>query len=273
MGKYSFLTKELLQEYYDETGSQTGIAEKYNIPRHRVKYYTRKLGVKMDRPCGKSKYTVNENIFSEDSEVGFYLAGFIAADGNITYDNRSDTVSLNIGLARIDRPHLLKIKEAMSFSGPILDISGYNKSYKTTCYSSKLQIYCSKKIIKDLEDRFGVVPQKSLILQFPNRLIDHPMIRHFIRGYFDGDGCFYIDNRYNKPMRFELLGTENFLNNVKMVFEKKCELVAPCKVTPTNNIFRLRLNHQKSVISVVKFLYGDSAFYLQRKFDMIKYML
>jgi intein/homing endonuclease len=272
MGKYSFLTKELLQEYYDETGSQTGIAEKYNIPRHRVKYYTRKLGVKMDRPCGKSKYTVNENIFSEDSEVSFYLAGFIAADGNITYDNRSDTVSLNIGLARTDRPHLLKIKEAMSFSGPILDISAYNKTYKNTCLSSRFSIYCSKKIIKDLEDNFNIIPQKSLILQFPNKLIDHPMVRHFIRGYFDGDGCFSTDKR-DDSICFELLGTKNFLDNVEGILERECDLIAPIKVTPTKNIYRMRTSALQSATNIVNFLYGNSNIHLDRKFDIIKHML
>lgn len=110
MGKYSFLTKELLQEYYDELGSQAAIAEKCNIPLHRVKYYTRKLGVKMDPSGGKTKYIINEDIFSKDSEIGFYIAGFIAADGGVTHDSRSNTSSLNIGLAREDKSHLLKIK-------------------------------------------------------------------------------------------------------------------------------------------------------------------
>ena len=102
MGKYSFLTKELLQEYYDELGSQAAIAEKCNIPLHRVKYYTRKLGVKMDPSGGKTKYIINEDIFSKDSEIGFYIAGFIAADGGVTHDSRSNT---NHERQRHDRRH------------------------------------------------------------------------------------------------------------------------------------------------------------------------
>ena len=38
----------------------------------------------------------------------------------------------------------------------------------------------------------GCTPQKSLTLKFPDESIfkSKDLIRHFIRGYFDGDGCF-----------------------------------------------------------------------------------
>jgi hypothetical protein len=36
--------------------------------------------------------------------------------------------------------------------------------------------------------RLGAVKNKSLILEFP-QFITPKLLSHFIRGYFDGDGC------------------------------------------------------------------------------------
>lgn len=160
----------------------------------------------------------------------------------------------------------------MSFSGPILDYSSYDKRHAIVYHLSKLQIYCSKKIIKDLEINFNIVPQKSLIYQFPTKIINYDLVRHFIRGYFDGDGCFSTDKRTG-AIGFELLGTKEFLENVKSILERECDLYASLSVLPMKNIYRLRFYAETSMTSVAKFLYGDATLYLQRKFDMIKHML
>ena len=67
----------------------------------------------------------------------------------------------------------------------------------------------------------GCVPNKSLILKFPSsNIVPTKLLRHFIRGYVDGDGCLCI----TKPEKIELsiLGTEEFLqgvlNSLSLVF-------------------------------------------------------
>jgi hypothetical protein len=224
---------------------------------------------------GKSKYSINEDIFDIDSEVGFYLAGFIAADGNVFNDIRSNTLSLNIGLSRKDKPHLIKIKEAMCFTGPISDHKHYNKKYDTDYLSSKLQIYCSKKIINDLERNFNVVPNKTFIYQFPNNIILHSMVRHFIRGYFDGDGSFYLDhaNRNSSSMCFDLLGTKSFLETVCNILERDCNLQSKAVVNPIKNIYRLRYSGTNLISKIVNYLYKDATIYLNRKFDIVKHLI
>ena len=55
----------------------------------------------------------------------------------------------------------------------------------------------------------GRVPRKSLILKFPTEeQVPRGLIRHFIRGYFDGDGWFS-----NTPSCFQvgIIGTEDFI--------------------------------------------------------------
>lgn len=50
----------------------------------------------------------------------------------------------------------------------------------------------SEKMFNDL-CTLGCVPNKSLILKFPK--IQEQFVPHFIRGYFDGDGCVYSSKK------------------------------------------------------------------------------
>ena len=274
MTKYSFLTKEVLQQDYDELGTLSAIGRKYGIPTGSVKSRSRALGVKMN-PSGRCKYTVNEDIFDVDSEVGFYIAGFMAADGNVTYDNRSNTSLLCLGIGRKDKDHLLKIRDAMDFTGPISDYSYFNKSYGKMTDSSWLKVYCSKKVVADIGKNFNVVPQKTFTYEFPEGIINHNMVRHFIRGYFDGDGSFYADHldRGSDCVCFDLLGTEHFLEIVRNILERDCNLQSTAMVHKCKNIFRLRYAGNGLVAKIAAYLYDDSTIYLQRKFDKISHLV
>jgi intein-encoded DNA endonuclease-like protein len=68
------------------------------------------------------------------------------------------------------------------------------------------------------------VPNKSLKLKFPTtEQVPNELMMHFIRGYFDGDGCISKSIRKNRnnsvEYRFSLLGTEEFLMEVKKYLE------------------------------------------------------
>lgn len=64
----------------------------------------------------------------------------------------------------------------------------------------------------DLE-KHGCVPAKSLVLQ-PPKYVPKYLINHFIRGYFDGDGCIYFNDE-TKIGGVSLIGTEEILNYVE----------------------------------------------------------
>jgi hypothetical protein len=273
MTKYAFLTKEVLQQEYDDLGSLSAIGLKYGIPIGSVKSRAHSLGIIMDSPCGKSKYTVNEDFFSTDSEAGFYVAGFMAADGNVFHGKQFKTSLLTVGLSSSDREHLVKMKTVMDFTGPISDYSYWNDSYKAMTNSSWIKIYCSKKLVSDIGSKFNVLPQKTFTYTFPINIINHEMVRHFIRGYFDGDGCFYVPKDIHHSISFELLGTQSFLETVKKILEQECGFQSKVRVIKTKNIYRLRYSGKEQLIKIANYLYGDSTIYLQRKFDKIAYLI
>ena len=59
--------------------------------------------------------------------------------------------------------------------------AGNGKTYKTVRVN-----VCNKKMCNDLFN-LGIVSNKSLTLQFPKN-IPNSLIKHYLRGYFDGDG-------------------------------------------------------------------------------------
>jgi hypothetical protein len=268
---YHHLTKKVLQDEYDQLGSISAIAKKYNIPNGSVKRLIHKFRVEVDSPGGKCKYTVNENIFSDDSEKSFYIAGFIAADGGIR-----GNCGLIFGLAQKDKDHLVKIRELMDFTGPIRDYSYIRSDSKLNDdkqnNTSRMCIYCSEKLVSDLYSNFNVTPQKTFTYKFPNKIINHDFVKHFIRGYFDGDGCFYFSKR-DQSVSFELLGTRSFLESVKYILERECQFASKIIVRPIKNIFRLRYRSKIIVFKIVNWLYGDSTIFLKRKRDKIKHLI
>lgn len=64
---------------------------------------------------------------------------------------------------------------------------------------------------------YGCGPRKSLNLNFPKKEIfkDICLIKHFIRGYFDGDGSIsrYIHKNIVTP-HISIIGTLSFLNEL-----------------------------------------------------------
>lgn len=278
--KYSWLTKEILEKDYIELGNFKAIALKYDIPRSTIERYCKLFEVKTK---SKKSYSCYNDLFSLDTEASFYLAGFIAADGCILQHKSKEPNCLSICLSKKDEDHLASIAKILQFNGPIShSISRHSNKNKNwnDCWQSRISIY-SKTIITDLK-RFGIGQRKSLVYVMPNWLIKHPMINHFLRGYIDGDGSFYVikENRKtkNKGIRiysklgFSVRGTNIFCRQLKTILEDNsiCTKSAP---QFNNGIDQLKYSGNKQVLKIAKFLYTKANYMLYRKFDVVKGLL
>ena len=131
-----------------------------------------------------------------DTEEKAYWLGFLYADGCV--GSKEDKVEL--GLAEKDLKHIEKFRDFMNITNKI-SYREKTKSYRMSFRSAKCK--------QDLIDK-GCIPKKSLILDFPNEnQVPKHLIRHFIRGYFDGDGWF---TNTESCFQIGIIGTENFIN-------------------------------------------------------------
>lgn len=111
------------------------------------------------------------------------VLGFFAADGTMILNNRG---SCFIEFTSCDRVVLERIHRAARSANRISARPARNARWKQ---QYRLQIG-SKAWFYDLA-RLGFAPKKSKVMKWPD--IPKPFFSHFVRGYFDGDGCVYFN--------------------------------------------------------------------------------
>jgi hypothetical protein len=109
-------------------------------------------------------------------------------------------------------------------------------------------------------------------LKFPKLRKD--LIRHFIRGYFDGDGCISQSGKY--PM-FSIVSTKNFLTSIQNILVKNLGLSKTKFMIRHpkngNNIRTLMYGSYGNCIPIYHYLYDDASIFLKRKRDKFKILI
>lgn len=210
----------------------------------------------------KRIYNVNDNYFTKiNNEKKAYWLGFLMADGWINQRTGQDRLILD--LSSKDREHLALYKKALDFLGPIKDYTIKSGEFKGLKHSSVS--ITSQKLVNDL-NKYGCTPVKSLTLQFPN--LPKKMIRHFIRGYFDGDGSVFISNEkhwrngtISPVIHYRFIGTIDFLRDVK----KHINLKGNIRHIKGNKALELSYKRNKQLLPFYNYLYKNATIFLDRK--------
>jgi hypothetical protein len=116
----------------------------------------------------RTKYSHEEEFFSEPNLLNSYYAGLIAADGCIIRRKKYNSVEMKLDLESKDRYYLEKFKSSINSTGPIGDytyichFTGKPKEY------SRFIIYTAKRIATSLEENFNITSAKTYTLNPPN---------------------------------------------------------------------------------------------------------
>lgn len=108
-----------------------------------------------------------------------YILGYFAADGTMYRNMRG---SHYIAFTSTDKELIVLVKDIMKISNKI---EVYQSKQKNRKLRYNIQIGSKKLFARLLE--MGFTPKKSLTLNYP--FIPNKYFKHFLRGYFDGDGC------------------------------------------------------------------------------------
>lgn len=215
------------------------------------------------------KYSCNSNFFSDiDTEEKAYWLGFIYADGYITQKRKQGSRKFGVSLAIKDIGHLEKLKFALESNHKIC-------IYKTSSgYSQGLE-YC-RLIITDVNItndllKNGAFENKTNIVNFPSLAqVPYYLIKHFIRGYVDGDGSITISK--DKDFGLSICGTKELLTGIQNYFMEVCDgvrfrnLQQRHKNRNVNN-YSLEYGGNRQVEKLLDVLYHDATVYLDRKYD------
>lgn len=221
------------------------------------------------------KYEINEDTFNAiDTEEKAYFLGFLFADGYI--NEKSKVVVLQ--LAEKDKEILEKLNKVIKSNRPLQYISmecNRKKGIKVQD-AFRLNINCRK--IYDNIVNYGCLPRKTFTLKFPtNDVIPYYLIRHFVRGYFDGDGSLvgYFPSRGNGKhfqCDVKIVSTLEFINQLSVLTSD--ELSISTNVTKRfkdgKNNYNYQLSGNLNVIKFLEWIYKDANIYLDRKFQTFK---
>lgn len=122
-----------------------------------------------------------------------YVLGFFAADGSMLLNSRGGSF---IEFQITDRSVLEQIQRVTGSNHTISTRT--QKTGHKTLY--RLQIG-SKEWYADLLS-LGFTQAKSLTLSFPK--VPRKYLAHFVRGYFDGDGCVYLSRLWSRQKNTEI---------------------------------------------------------------------
>lgn len=213
----------------------------------------------------------NKRYFHEiDSDIKAYLFGFIFADGYVVCRKETRNYEFAMQLQSQDKYILDILNKEL---GDVHSITHKNPQDKIingvftrSGHSDILRVY-SKDIVNDLMEH-GVVPDKTHNYMLPK--VPNEYFFDFLRGYIDGDGCYY-DNHGYIGMHITCSSVE-ILEWVKLVLDEYG--ISTFIYKEKDFKYRLHCTNKESVKTLVEFLYHDNfSLCLSRKYDKIKHLL
>lgn len=246
-----------IQNLYLSGKSSTDISKIFNCSTGAILYHLNKMNTKMRLSSQNNrKYTLNENFFDIiDNEEKSYFLGLLYADGYV----HIKTNKIILQLDNKDKNILTKLNNIIQSNRPLTKIVVNSKfiHYRLSINNKHMV----NELIKN-----GCGQKKTLTIRFPHDLPVN-LLRHFIRGYFDGDGNIYIDKI--KQPEFSLTGNFEFINECHNVLNKLLSL-NPLTIQKNKNSFRVKYRGKLICHKIYNFLYDDSTIYFNRKYKIFK---
>lgn len=254
--------KEIINYYYSNKKQNfKQIRSYFNISQRTLPKILNEAGINTKL---KNRYIIkNEDYFKYiDTEFKAYILGFIYADGFVgTHDD--------FCIALTDKVYdnyliLNKFKEELKTDNLV-------KHDDKGKYGKYIFKFSNKKIVSDL-NKCGVYTCKSLNMKDIPHNIDQSLFRHFIRGYFDGDGCIcpYYDNT-DKRQRctVEMLGTQEFLLQIQEIMINQCGInkTSLTSIKRVPGLMKMSYKGIKNILKIRDYFYDNATIYLTYKYE------
>lgn len=271
MTKIQWPTDDDLTKLINLHGSYSAAARELNCDSESVRLRARQR--KLNAIVKKQHYSCNENVFTNNNDISYYLLGAYISDGNVEKNTN------RISIVSADENWIQQIKNIVSPNSTIFN----------TQNNAHLFRFSSPKIRKWMISN-ECVPNKSLIVNFPK--IPKKYLRDFVRGVFDGDGSistkFYVNSskysRTDKEYCYEWImscihsASESFINslsqklnelNLKHTISSEINKTAKMKggriIQSKNRIFRITFSAKNAYHFLNWIYYSDDKLHLERK--------
>lgn len=280
--KSYFLSTEQVDEIvekYQNSGYEctcVTLAKEYGVTKAAIRQWLIKRGVEVRNDHFKLRrtYELNEDYFRNiDTEEKAYFLGLSYADGC----NHEAKNVFQIFLQEEDKEILEKFRLAIQYEKPLrfIDLNTKNQNHK-----NQFGLVVNSQKFSQILASQGCVSAKSLILEFPSEdVLPQHLVRHFIRGYYDGDGGIYhytskitkLKYEKSKPflqdtVQIGITSAINFLTKLKEYVEKEVGITtSKLMIANKSEITRRFACSNRKAIKILDWMYKDATIYMERK--------
>lgn len=265
-----YLNKEFQEliknEYLVKYKTIAEISDEFKYSKQLIGKTIKFLGINKSNqnPGRRRKFKVNDDFFNKiNSEQSAYFLGLLYADGNVSSsDNR-----ILIRLQERDKEILDKLNELIYLDRdrPLLYERRKDKNptfSNTYCFSVQSSVM-KRDLIK-----LGCHPNKKQTLRFPTfDQVPREYMRHFLRGFFDGDGNIYYtisEGKYLRPI-LRFFSNETLSNQIYEFLNCELSLKASIFSDPRTLSWTCRTTGQKNISMFYTYFYNGASLFLERK--------
>lgn len=262
-------TEEIINKYKTENYTCKKLGEEYNKTLKCICYLLKRNNIIINNNQSElqRKYSLNEHYFDIiDTEEKAYFLGLLYADGcNYLKENH-----ISLSLQENDKKILEKFNTAINSNRPL----SFKEDKRINNRKNSFILSINNKYMSQQLTKQGCVPVKSLILKFPTQeQVSPDLIRHFVRGYFDGDGSINITkggrNKKSDILQVNIVSTIFFVNELKFILKEKLDI--HCCISHDKRVINKSTRSLCISCNVARkflnWIYENSTIYLDRKFN------
>lgn len=251
------LSYEQISEKMDKYISATKIYELLKENGETNSFSTEKINsiIDLQDKDNRRKYYFDDHLFDIiNTPDKAYCIGLFMADGC----NQLEHGCFSIGLQERDKDILEKISKMFQSDYPLYFRDASNYEYMK---QNVLSIRWNSKYFCNRLNEIGIVPNKSLILDFPHWL-DRHLIPYLIKGYIDGDG--WVNKSQIGFMSTEnfCLGVQEYLNSLGI-----SSYIMDMKRHYKSETKELLISGRNNIIPLVNIMFSHGNLYLERKYQ------
>jgi len=184
--KLSEFENDIVAKYKTGKYTYSSLSREYNVRPQTLSNFLLSKGVAKEHDYVElgRQFSIDEHFFDViDSKEKAYYLGLLMADGCVTNNS-----VVTISLAEKDVEVLEGFKTAVKSNKEL-----YFRPRNGNVQNQYMFNICNSNIVTHLA-KYGCVPRKSLILDFPqDGLIPESLIKDFLRGYWMGDGSVEVN--------------------------------------------------------------------------------
>lgn len=254
--------ENVINDYLSKKISKLAIRKKYKIGFKYFKKILREFNIKEEtRLVDYSNHRIYSCDFDffkiVDNEEKAYTLGLLASDGHIKHTKTRHDIMLCL----TDLELIEKIKTCLKSNHPI---KSFKRSEKHQI-QNKIHIQ-SVEMVHDLE-KFNLTGNKTFRTHIPKEIPEN-LVKHFIRGYFDGDGSIWLDKRRRglgavTITSSSLLVLQQIENHLKEnnILRKHKSYIEPGH----GNCYAIRTSKREEMVLFLSYLYDNANIFMERK--------